>query len=78
MPRSSCPRRARSLLRLVQWHICFVPAFSAPESGVSRIAFGNYVQIESALRIGLLEAPHAIIHAAGNTALRGARMLLLA
>jgi len=41
-------------------------------------AFGNYVQIESALRIGLLEAPHAFIHAAGNTALRGAKMLLLA
>ncbi len=41
-------------------------------------AFGNYVQIESALRIGLLEAPHSAIHAAGNTALRGAKMLLLA
>ncbi|MDR3752655.1 MAG: ASKHA domain-containing protein [Terracidiphilus sp.] len=41
-------------------------------------AFGNYVQIESALRIGLLEAPHSVIHAAGNTALRGAKMLLLA
>jgi len=41
-------------------------------------AFGNYVQIESALRIGLLETPPALIHAAGNTALRGARMLLLA
>lgn len=41
-------------------------------------AFGNYVQIESARRIGLLEAPHVIIHAAGNTALRGAKMLLLA
>jgi uncharacterized 2Fe-2S/4Fe-4S cluster protein (DUF4445 family) len=41
-------------------------------------AFGNYVQIESALRIGLLEAPHALIHAAGNTALRGAKILLLA
>jgi uncharacterized 2Fe-2S/4Fe-4S cluster protein (DUF4445 family) len=40
-------------------------------------AFGNYVQIESALRIGLLEAPHALIHAAGNTALRGAKMLLI-
>jgi len=40
-------------------------------------AFGNYVQIESALRIGLLEAPHALIHAAGNTALRGAKMFLL-
>lgn len=41
-------------------------------------AFGNYVQMESALRIGLLEAPYAVIHAAGNTALRGAKMLLLA
>jgi len=41
-------------------------------------AFGNYAQIESALRIGLLEAPHSVIHAAGNTALRGAKMLLLA
>ena len=40
-------------------------------------AFGNYVQIESALRIGLLEAPHALIHAAGNTALHGAKMLLV-
>ena len=41
-------------------------------------AFGNYVQIDSAIRIGLIEAPRAIIHAAGNTALRGAKMLLLA
>ncbi len=41
-------------------------------------AFGNYVQIESALRIGLMEAPHDLIHAAGNTALRGAKMLLAA
>jgi len=41
-------------------------------------AFGNYVQIDAALRIGLLEAPHNLIHAAGNTALRGAKMLLLA
>ncbi|MGA3032449.1 MAG: ASKHA domain-containing protein [Terracidiphilus sp.] len=41
-------------------------------------AFGNYVQIDSALRIGLLDAPHFIIRAAGNTALRGAKMLLLA
>ncbi len=41
-------------------------------------AFGNYVQIESALGIGLLEAPRKLIHAAGNTALRGAKMLLLA
>ena len=41
-------------------------------------AFGNYVQIESAIEIGLIEAPHALVHAAGNTALRGAKMLLLA
>jgi uncharacterized 2Fe-2S/4Fe-4S cluster protein (DUF4445 family) len=39
-------------------------------------AFGNYVQIESAMRIGLIEAPRALVHAAGNTALRGAKMLL--
>ena len=41
-------------------------------------AFGNYVQIESAIRIGLIEAPRPLVHAAGNTALRGAKMLLLA
>jgi uncharacterized 2Fe-2S/4Fe-4S cluster protein (DUF4445 family) len=39
-------------------------------------AFGNYVQIESAIRIGLIEAPRAVIHAAGNTALRGGKILL--
>ncbi len=44
-------------------------------------AFGNYVQIESAIRIGLIDigsarAPQELVHAAGNTALRGARMLL--
>ncbi len=41
-------------------------------------AFGNYVRIESAIRIGLIESPRALVHAAGNTALRGAKMLLLA
>jgi uncharacterized 2Fe-2S/4Fe-4S cluster protein (DUF4445 family) len=46
-------------------------------------AFGNYVQIESAIRIGLIDigflgAPRQLVHAAGNTALRGAKMLLLA
>jgi uncharacterized 2Fe-2S/4Fe-4S cluster protein (DUF4445 family) len=41
-------------------------------------AFGNYVQIESAIRIGLVEVPRELVHAAGNTALRGAKMLLLA
>ena len=40
-------------------------------------AFGNYVQAGSAVAIGLLEAPSACIEAAGNTALRGAKMLLL-
>jgi uncharacterized 2Fe-2S/4Fe-4S cluster protein (DUF4445 family) len=46
-------------------------------------AFGNYVQIESAVRIGLIdiglhEASGELVHAAGNTALRGAKMLLAA
>lgn len=41
-------------------------------------AFGNYVQIESAIRIGMIEAPRDVVHAAGNTALRGAKMMLAA
>jgi uncharacterized 2Fe-2S/4Fe-4S cluster protein (DUF4445 family) len=41
-------------------------------------AFGNYVQIESSIRIGLIDVPRQLVHAAGNTALRGAKMLLLA
>jgi uncharacterized 2Fe-2S/4Fe-4S cluster protein (DUF4445 family) len=41
-------------------------------------AFGNYVNIASARRIGLLEAGPACIAPAGNTALRGVKMLLLA
>ncbi len=40
-------------------------------------AFGNYVRIESAVRIGLLEVAPCRINAAGNTALRGAKMMLL-
>jgi uncharacterized 2Fe-2S/4Fe-4S cluster protein (DUF4445 family) len=40
-------------------------------------AFGNYVRIESAVRIGLLEIPPCRIETAGNTALRGAKMMLL-
>ena len=40
-------------------------------------AFGNYVQAESAIGIGLIEAPIERIHASGNTALRGAKILLL-
>ncbi len=41
-------------------------------------AFGNYVQAESAIDIGLIEADFDRIRAMGNTALRGAKMLLLA
>ena len=41
-------------------------------------AFGNYVNISSARRIGLLEAEPARIVPAGNSALRGTRMALLA
>ncbi len=41
-------------------------------------AFGNYIRAESARRIGLLPAWATAPIAAGNTALRGARMLLLA
>ncbi len=40
-------------------------------------AFGNYVRLESAVRIGLLEVAPCKITAAGNTALRGAKLLLL-
>ncbi|MGD0520812.1 MAG: ASKHA domain-containing protein [Terracidiphilus sp.] len=40
-------------------------------------AFGNYVQIDSAIGVGMLEMPRERIHAAGNTALRGAKILLL-
>jgi uncharacterized 2Fe-2S/4Fe-4S cluster protein (DUF4445 family) len=40
-------------------------------------AFGNYVQVESAVAIGLIEASAGRIAAAGNTALRGAKILLL-
>ena len=41
-------------------------------------AFGNYVRAESAIDIGLIEADVDRIQAKGNTALRGAKMLLLA
>lgn len=40
-------------------------------------AFGNYVNRDSARRIGLLEVESGKIHSAGNTALRGAKMVLL-
>jgi uncharacterized 2Fe-2S/4Fe-4S cluster protein (DUF4445 family) len=88
----SCPPQKKSdHLTALKGHD-FSPAIEEPESqralapeGTPALhsihlagAFGNYVQIDSALRIGLLEAPHNLIHAAGNTALRGAKMLLLA
>jgi uncharacterized 2Fe-2S/4Fe-4S cluster protein (DUF4445 family) len=41
-------------------------------------AFGNYINIESARRIGLLEAESSRIVPAGNTSLRGVKMALLA
>jgi uncharacterized 2Fe-2S/4Fe-4S cluster protein (DUF4445 family) len=41
-------------------------------------AFGNYIHVESARRIGLLPPWACDVKPAGNTALRGARMLLLA
>ena len=40
-------------------------------------AFGNYVQPASAIRIGLIDVPLERIEAAGNTALRGAKRVLL-
>jgi uncharacterized 2Fe-2S/4Fe-4S cluster protein (DUF4445 family) len=40
-------------------------------------AFGNYVRMESAVRVGLLETAPCKIIAAGNTALRGAKIMLL-
>lgn len=52
----------------------------ASADGLSSIhlagAFGNYVQFDSAIALGMIEAPRALLHPAGNTALRGAKMLL--
>jgi uncharacterized 2Fe-2S/4Fe-4S cluster protein (DUF4445 family) len=39
-------------------------------------AFGNYINIASARRIGLLDAPAEKIQPAGNTALLGAKLAL--
>jgi uncharacterized 2Fe-2S/4Fe-4S cluster protein (DUF4445 family) len=41
-------------------------------------AFGNYVNVTSARRIGLLPFPEDLITLAGNTALRGAKIELFA
>jgi uncharacterized 2Fe-2S/4Fe-4S cluster protein (DUF4445 family) len=49
----------------------------APERVFLAGAFGNYVRATSAKRIGLLPDDGGATEAAGNTALRGARMLLL-
>jgi len=40
-------------------------------------AFGNYLHVESAIAIGLFSIPAGRIHPAGNTALRGARRMLV-
>ena len=40
-------------------------------------AFGNYVNVDSARRIGLLEVPASRVEAAGNTSLRGLKLGLL-
>jgi len=41
-------------------------------------AFGNYVRPQSACRIGLMEVPAERLKAAGNTALRGAKLAIAA
>lgn len=40
-------------------------------------AFGNYLNVASARRIGMLEAPVSLILAAGNASLRGVKMALV-
>jgi uncharacterized 2Fe-2S/4Fe-4S cluster protein (DUF4445 family) len=40
-------------------------------------AFGNYVDVGSARRIGLLESDASVVEAAGNTSLRGTKVALL-
>lgn len=54
--------------------------WGAKPSDLARIylvgAFGNYINIASAQRIGLLEAPVEAIQPAGNTALLGAKLAL--
>ena len=39
-------------------------------------AFGNYINVESAIRIGLLPLDASVIKPVGNTALQGAKMVL--
>jgi len=40
-------------------------------------AFGNYLNAESARRIGMLETPASLVRPAGNASLRGVKMALL-
>ncbi|MGA2485805.1 MAG: ASKHA domain-containing protein [Roseiarcus sp.] len=40
-------------------------------------AFGSYLRVDSARRIGLLECPSEVITIAGNTALKGAKQILV-
>src|ERR1035438_10494384 len=60
-----------------------LPAFrsGAPASRLAAVhlagAFGNYLNVESARRIGMLEAPASLILPAGNASLRGVKMALL-
>jgi uncharacterized 2Fe-2S/4Fe-4S cluster protein (DUF4445 family) len=55
--------------------------FGAAVKDIRRIhlagAFGNYVDVASARRIGLLESDVPVVEAAGNTSLRGTKMALL-
>jgi uncharacterized 2Fe-2S/4Fe-4S cluster protein (DUF4445 family) len=55
--------------------------WGAPASAIESVylagAFGNYVRIAGARRIGLLEMDPARVIPAGNTALRGVKMALL-
>jgi len=39
-------------------------------------AFGNYLEVDSARRLGLLECPREVVTISGNTALRGAKQIL--
>jgi len=56
--------------------------FGAKAGDVTRVylagAFGNYIRIASARRIGLLHFPEERIQAAGNTSLMGAKIALFA
>jgi uncharacterized 2Fe-2S/4Fe-4S cluster protein (DUF4445 family) len=56
--------------------------FGADVKDIRRIylagAFGNYVDVASARRIGLLESDVPVVEAAGNTSLRGTKLALLA